>query len=162
MNSAGERNTTAICVLRIVVGALFTLFGQYKVFGTAFTLHGGFEETVRGFVQSGGAYPFMVPVLKGILAHFATPMAFAVAYGEFLIGISLLTGVLSRVASGFGLSLMLAMWLSGGYPGDHAALWKYFGASLDWSVLALCFVVLMVGRPEEKWSLAEWWRSRSR
>lgn len=147
-----ESNTTAIAFLRIVVGLFFTIFGQYKVFGTEFTLHGGFERFIKGFIQS-GAYPFMVPVLKFILAHCATFVAFSVAYGEFLIGVSLLIGVLSRVASVFGLLLMISMWLSGGYPGPHAQFWMYWGASLDWSVFALCFAVLLFGRPEQRWSL---------
>jgi uncharacterized membrane protein YphA (DoxX/SURF4 family) len=95
----------------------------------------------------------MVPILQGILAHAATPMAFAVAYGEFLIGISLVIGVRSRLASFFCFLLMMAMWLSGGYPGAQAAFWQFWGASLDWSVFALCFVVLMLGRPEEILSL---------
>jgi thiosulfate dehydrogenase [quinone] large subunit len=130
----------------------FAVFGEYKVFGTQFTLHGGFQHYVSGMLH-GGAYPFMVPVLQGILAHAATAVAFAVAYGEFLIGISLVIGVRSRLASFFGFLLMMAMWLSGGYPGAHAAFWQYWGASLDWSVFALCFVVLMLGRPEEILSL---------
>jgi len=147
-----DSNTVAITLLRITIGLLFIVFGQYKVFGTEFTLHGGFQATLRDFIHS-GAYPFMVPILQGILAHAATLMAFLVAYGELLIGISLLLGVLSRLASLFGLFLMLAMWLSGGYPGPHAAFWMYWGASLNWSILALCFVILIIGRPEDLWSL---------
>lgn len=153
MQNSRDPNATALAVLRIVVGLFFVVFGQYKVFGTDFTLHGGFQKYTSGFLH-GGAYPFMVPVLENILAHFATPMAFLVAYGEFLIGISLVIGVLSRAASLFGFALMAAMWLSGGYPGPHAAFWMYWGASLNWSVLALCFVVLALGRPEERWSLS--------
>jgi thiosulfate dehydrogenase [quinone] large subunit len=139
-------------MLRIAVGVFFTIFGEYKVFGTQFTLHGGFQEGIKGFLQ-GGAYPFMVPVLNGILAHGATAMAFAVAYGELLIGLSLVSGVLSRTASFFGFLLMTAMWLSGGYPGAHAAFWQYWGASLNWSILAVCFVVLALGRPEDVWAI---------
>ena len=150
--SPTDSNTLAITLLRITIGLLFILFGQYKVFGTQFTLHGGFESTLRDFLHN-GAYPFMVPVLQAILAHAAIPMAFCVAYGELLIGISLLLGVLTRIASLFGLSLMLAMWLSGGYPGPHAAFWMYFGASLNWSILALCFLALIIGRPEALWTL---------
>ena len=74
----------------------------------------------------------MVPVLRWILAGAATAMALAAGYGEFLIGISLMIGLLSRVASLFGCALMPAMWLSGGYPGPHAAFWMYWGASLNW------------------------------
>ncbi|MGB0012964.1 MAG: hypothetical protein WBQ03_15250 [Candidatus Sulfotelmatobacter sp.] len=53
------------------------------------------------------------------------------------------------MASLFGCALMLVMWLSGGYPGPHAALWMYWGASLNWSVFAICFAVLAAGHPEE-------------
>jgi hypothetical protein len=91
----------------------------------------------------------MIPVLQWILVHAVTVMALAVGYGEFLIGVSLLIGLLSRVASLFGCVLMLAMCLSGGYPGPHAAFWMYWGASLNWSVFAICFAVLAVGHPEE-------------
>ena len=68
----------------------------------------------------------MIPVLKGVLEYCAVPMAVAVAYGEFLIGLSLVIGVLSRLASIFGIALMTATWLSGGYPGEHAAFWMYW------------------------------------
>ena len=95
MSTSRDPNTVAITMLRLAIGLFFAIFGEYKVFGTEFTLHGGFQEAVKGFI-SGGAYPFMVPILHGILVHFATAMAFAVAYGELLIG------VWSRIASGFG------------------------------------------------------------
>jgi len=142
-----DRNTFAIAALRIAVGLFFAIFGQYKVFGTEFVRH-GFAAYLQEFLR-GGAYPFMIPMLHAILAHAAIPMAIAVGFGEFLIGLSLLLGLWSRIASIFGLLLMAAMWLSGGYPGAHAAFWMYFGASLNWSVFALCFAVLVVSRPEE-------------
>lgn len=152
MQNLNHPNSTALGLLRIMVGLFFTVFGEYKVFGTQFTLHGGFERYLADFIRS-GAYPLMVPVLQAILTHCATFMAYCVAYGELLIGLSLLTGVLSRVASIFGMALMTAMWLSGGYPGPHAEFWMYWGASLNWSVFLLCFLVLALGRPEEVWSL---------
>jgi len=142
-----DRNAVVLAVLRIAVGFFFVVFGQYKVFGSGF-VNSGFRGYVEGFIRD-GAYPFMVPVLRWILAHAATAMALAVGYGEFLIGVSLLIGLFSRVASLFGCALMLAMWLSGGYPGPHAAFWMYWGASLNWSVFAICFAVLAGGHPEE-------------
>jgi thiosulfate dehydrogenase (quinone) large subunit len=142
-----KKNAMALAILRIAVGFFFVVFGQYKVFGTAF-VRSGFHDYVEGFIRN-GAYPFMVPVLRWILAHAASAMALAVGYGEFLIGISLVIGLFSRAASVFGCALMLAMWLSGGYPGPLAAFWMYWGASLNWSVFAICFVVLAAGHPEE-------------
>jgi thiosulfate dehydrogenase [quinone] large subunit len=144
-------NAIALALLRIAVGFFFVIFGQYKIFDPGF-VHSGFRDYVEGFIHN-GAYPFMIPVLRWILAHAGTFMAMGVGYGEFLIGVSLLIGVLSRVASLFGCALMLAMWLSGGYPGPHAAFWMYWGASLNWSVFAICFVVLAAGHPEDAVSL---------
>lgn len=148
-----RRNAIAIATLRIAVGLFFAVFGEYKVFGTDFTLRGGFQDGVRGFLSSGSAYPFMIPFLRGILEYAAVPVAFLVAYGELAIGLSLISGILSRIASGFGFVLMMLLWLSGGYPGAHAAFWAYWASSENWTVLALCFAVMIIGHPDERYSL---------
>jgi thiosulfate dehydrogenase [quinone] large subunit len=154
-----DRNATALATLRIFVGIFFLLFGEYKVFGTEFTLHGGFEESIRSFLAQ-GVYPWMAPVLQHVVLQHAHLFAFLTAYGELLIGLGLVCGVLTRVASGFGMLLMMLLWLSGGYPGPHLALWRYFGASLEWSVFAGCFAAFLIGNPEARWSLAPLLRSR--
>src|ERR1700752_3339790 len=56
----------ALSGLRIAVGALFVIFGEYKVVGTQFTLGGGFQYWISRFLQD-GAYPLMVPVLKNFV-----------------------------------------------------------------------------------------------
>jgi thiosulfate dehydrogenase [quinone] large subunit len=154
-NSSADRNALAIAGLRIAVGCLFLIFGQYKVFGTQFTLHGGFEFWINRFLQNGEAYPFMVPVLQGFVLPHATAIAFLVAYGELAIGLALTLGILVRTASTFGLVFMLSLLFSSNYPGAHASLWQYFGASLDHSVLALCFLAFVVGRSDERLSLKQ-------
>jgi hypothetical protein len=58
-----DPNAIALAGLRIMVGIFFTIFGEYKVFGTQF-MRGGFQTYVEGFIR-GGAYPFMIPMLKG-------------------------------------------------------------------------------------------------
>ena len=138
--------------MRIAVGLLFFIFGQYKVFGTQFTLHGGFQFWINKFLE-GGAYPFMVPVLRGFVLPHATAIAFLVAYGELAIGVALVIGVWVRPAGLFGLLYMLSLLFSSNYPGAHAPLWQYFGASLDHSVLALCFAAFLVGDATAAWSL---------
>ena len=156
-----NRNTRALAILRIGVGALFLIFGEYKVFGTQFTLGGGFQFWINKFLE-GGVYPFMAPVLRGFVLPHATPIAFAVAYGEFCIGLGLVLGILVRPASVGGLALMLAMLFSADYPGANAAFWQYFGASLDHSVFALCFVAFLIGRGDEVWSVRAWRASRKK
>jgi thiosulfate dehydrogenase [quinone] large subunit len=153
MQTKPDRNTTALAALRIFVGIFFLLFGEWKVFGTDFTLHGGFEEWIRGFLAQ-GTFPWMAPVLQHLVLPHARFCAFLTAYGELLIGLALVLGVLTRVASVFGILMMLLLWLSAGYPGPHVALWRYFGASLEWSVFAGCFSAFLIGEPEARWSLA--------
>lgn len=137
-----SRNDFALAGLRIAVGVLFLTFAQYKVFGTQFTLHGGFQYWINRFL-AGGAYPWMRPVLTGFVLPHATPIAFLVAYGELAISVALILGIVVRPASACGLVYMLALLFSSNYPGPHAAFWQYFGASLDHSVLALCFATFV-------------------
>ena len=87
----------------------------------------------------------MVPILQKVVLRFATPIAFLVAYGELAIGLSLVSGILVRTASIFGLIYMMSLLFSSNYPGAHAPFWQYFGGSLDHSVLALCFFALIIG-----------------
>jgi len=139
-----NRSATALTALRIAVGILFLIFAEYKVFGTTFTLHGGFQGWIHRFLDGGAAYPFMVPILSRFVLDHGTPIAFLVAYSELAIGLSLVLGILVRWASIGGLIYMLTLLLSSNYPGAHAPLWEYFGASLDHLVLALCFGAFII------------------
>ena len=144
-SDSSARNNYALALLRFGVGIFFLIFGQYKVFGTAFTLHGGFQFWINKFLE-GGTYPFMAPILRGFVLPHATAIAFLVAYGELAIGTALVLGVFVRSASLCGLIFMLTLLFSSNYPGAGAAVWQYFGASLDHSVLALCFGAFALGR----------------
>jgi len=139
-------------MLRIAVGCLFLIFAEYKVVGTQFTLQGGFQHWINLFLE-GGAFPFMVPVLKNFVLPHATPIAFLVAYGELGIGIALVSGILVRVASVGGLLYMLTLLLSSNYPGADAPFWQYCGASLNHLVLAMCFVAFALTRQDDLWSV---------
>ena len=151
-SDSGARNSQGLALLRIGVGIFFLIFGQYKVFGTAFTLHGGFQFWINKFLE-GGTYPFMAPILRGFVLPHATIIAFLVAYGELAIGLSLVLGILVRSISFCGLIFMLTMLFSSDYPGAGAAFWQYFGASLSHSVFALCFAVFLMGRADSVWSV---------
>jgi thiosulfate dehydrogenase (quinone) large subunit len=142
-----DANPRALAFLRISVGILFLIFGEYKVFGTQFTLHGGFQFWINKWLEEGGAYPFMAPILKNFVLPHATPIAFLVAYGEFSIGLALTLGILVRAASTGGLIFMLTLLFSSDYPGAAAPFWQYFGASLSHSVFALCFISFLIAAP---------------
>lgn len=150
---AAKRNTFALAGLRMAVGCLFLIFAQYKVFGTKFTLGGGFQWWINGFLQGGAVYPFMVPVLQGFVLPHGTAIAFLAAYGELAIGLSLLSGIFVRSASAFGLLYMLTLLFSSNYPGAGAPLWQYFGASLNHLVLGCCFVAFLCSHSDAVLSL---------
>ena len=150
-----DSNARALAILRIGVGIFFLIFGQYKVFGTQFTFHGGFQFWINRFLE-GGAYPFMAPILRGFVLPHATPIAFLVAYGELAIGLALTLGILVRSASACGLIFMFTLLFSSDYPGATAPAWQYFGASLSHSVFALCFVVFLLGHSVQVWSVPAW------
>jgi thiosulfate dehydrogenase [quinone] large subunit len=151
--STQARNDRALAVLRIGVGLFFLIFAQYKILGTQFTLHGGFQFWINKFLSEGGAYPFMEPILRGFVLAHATAIAFLVAYGEFAIGLALVLGVFVRAASVAGFGFMLTLLFASDYPGGAAPLWQYFGASLSHSVFALCFVTFLLGDAGAVWSL---------
>jgi thiosulfate dehydrogenase (quinone) large subunit len=159
-SESSRLNARAFAALRVAVGILFLIFGEYKVFGTHFTLRGGFQFWINRFLAD-GAYPFMAPVLRGFVLPWATPIAFLVAYGELAIGMGLVLGVLVRPASICGLTYMLTLLFSSNYPGPHALFWQYFGAALDHLVLALCFAAFVVGNPTDL-SLRSYLRDRWR
>ncbi len=155
-----DRNARVLAGLRIAVGALFLIFGQYKVFGAQFTLGGGFQFWIHRFLE-GGAYPFMLPVLQNFVLPNGTVIAFLVAYGELAIGLGLVFGILVRSASVCGTIYMFALLFSSDYPGPHAAFWQYFGGALDHLVLALCFATFALGDADRVLSLRTRLRRRS-
>jgi len=154
-DETASANDRALAGLRIAVGVFFLVFGEYKVAGSGF-VRGGFEGWIHRFLTDGSAYPWIVPVLRDLVLPHAHAFAILVAAGESAIGLSLVLGLWSRLASNFGFVYMLALLFSSNYPGAHAPLWEYFGASLDHSVLACCFAALAAGRPEQVWAVSRY------
>ncbi len=155
------RNDRALAGLRIAVGLLFLMFGEYKVFGSEFVFGGGFQGWIQRFLAEGSAYPFLVPILRDFVLPNGHAIAFLVAYGELAIGVSLVVGLWVRPASGCGLVYMLALLFSSNYPGPDTVLWHYFGAALAHLVPALCFATFLSGAPERAWSVTSVWGRRS-
>jgi thiosulfate dehydrogenase [quinone] large subunit len=143
--NASNQQSGALAFLRVAIGLLFLIFAQYKLTSAHFIQH-GMTSYINRFIAD-GCYPFMRPFLeKLILPHTVFFGAF-VAVSELLIALSLITGVLVRWASLGGLVYMLLLLFSANYPGAQAPFWQYFGASLDHSVLALCFLTFLIGTP---------------
>jgi uncharacterized membrane protein YphA (DoxX/SURF4 family) len=145
------RNDRALALLRIAVGIFFIIFGEYKLAGSGF-IHGGFRGWIERFIAD-GAYPFMLPLLKGFVLQHDLAFGWLVAAGESAIGLSLVLGLAVFPASAAGLLLMLSLLFSSNYPGPGKPLWVYFGASLDHSILALCFCAFLLGDPSARFSV---------
>lgn len=159
-HAGADRNAAVLAGLRIAVGVLFLIFGQYKVFGTQFTLGGGFQFWINRFLEQ-GAYPFMAPILRDFVLPQGTAIAFLVAYGELAIGLALVLGILVRTASTCGMIYMVALLLSSDYPGPRAAFWQYFGGALGHLVPALCFAAFTLGESAKGLSVPSYLRRRA-
>ncbi len=140
----------AIATARVVTGIFFVLFGQYKVFGSAFA-HSGFAHYLDGYIQN-TAVSFYRPVLSHIVLPHVVFFGYLVGIVELFIGLSLMLGMFVRAASVLGIlhmaSLTLATWWA---PGHDAPVWKYFGAELDHLPLLLLFLIFLSAGSTQKW-----------
>ena len=139
-------------MVRMATALFFLLFGQYKIFGSAFA-HGGFQQYLEGFVQN-SSVSFFRPFLANLVQPHPVFFAYVVGTLELFIGVCLLLGLWVRPASGLGglymLSLTFATWWE---PGHGVPVWRYFGAELDHLPLLFLFVIFFVADAGQKWGL---------
>lgn len=141
-----------IAVVRIFVGIIFLLFGWYKVASPAFA-HGGIQQYFSRFLDHNTVVSFYRPFLERVALPHAPLFGYGVGIAELLIGSSLVSGVMVRVAAAGGILYMANCLLSEwNGPGPNAPTWQYFGAQLDHIGLLLLFVIFLADR-EPKLSL---------
>ncbi len=150
-----------IAVVRVVVGIIFLFFGWYKVASPAFA-RGGIRQYFDRFLQHQTVVSFYRPFLERIAVPHAALFGYGVGIGELLIGLSLVSGVLVRVAAVGGIFYMFNFLLSEwNGPGPNAPTWQYFGAQLDHIGLLLLFIIFFADS-DPKFSLrALLFRSRN-
>jgi uncharacterized membrane protein YphA (DoxX/SURF4 family) len=134
-------SSTAMAVARIVIGLMFIMFAQYKLFGREFA-HGGYAHYVTGWLDS-TAVGFYKPFLRATL-KFPVASGYAVGVFEMLVGISMVLGFLVRpfaiLGALFMLNLALSTWnLPAGTPA-----WRYLGNQLENIPLILLFILFFV------------------
>ena len=141
-----------LAVVRIATSIFFLLFGEYKVLGPGFA-HGGFQQYLEGYIQS-GAVSFYRPILANLVLPHAEVFGYLVGAVERFVGICLLLGLWVRVASVIGalhmLSLTLATWWEAGHG---VPVWRYFGAELDHLPLLFLFIIFFVSDAGQQWGL---------
>lgn len=151
MSDANARRVLA--VIRFAVGVIFLLFAEYKIVGSEF-VHGGFQKYVGNWVDQHQPAGLIRPALT----HYVLPHPFwwarVVAWGELLIGISLVLGWWVRLSSFCGVIYMLALTLSTWFaPGHNVPYWRYLGNNLDHIPLLMLFVIFVVFKAGETWGL---------
>jgi uncharacterized membrane protein YphA (DoxX/SURF4 family) len=151
--NAAEQQSKALTFLRISIGLIFLIFAEYKLTSTRF-IWGGMATYIGQFIDQ-GCYPFMRPFLQKLILPHAVFFGALVATSELLIALSLITGVLVRWASLGGLTMMILFLFSSNYPGSNAPFWQFFGASLEHSILALCFIAFLIGPSNRHWAIRQ-------
>lgn len=91
-----------ILLLRLTMAWIFLYAASQQVFVPGFSVAGFLSgtKTFHAFFA-----PFTAPSIAPVIT-------FLVAYGHLLIGLSLLTGLLVRVSSVFGIGLMTIYWMA--------------------------------------------------
>jgi len=133
----------------------FLFFGEYKVFRPEFA-HGGFQQSLRDYIST-GTVSFYRPLLADVVLPHAVFFGYLVGALELFIGISLLLGLLVRIASVLGIlhmiNLTLATWWD---VGHDLPTWRYFGAELDHLPLLLLFIIFFAADAGTMWGLDGW------
>jgi putative oxidoreductase len=123
---------------RVVLGIVFLAHGAQKVFG--WFGGPGFDQTMKAFVQGMG-----IPAFFAVMAILA----------EFLGGIGLLVGLLSRVAA-FGIAIIMIVAVSLVHAQNGLFMnWSgsQRGEGFEYHLLALAVALLVLVRGAGAWSL---------
>ena len=151
MSDANARRVLAL--VRVAVGVIFLFFAEYKIVGSEF-VHGGFQKYIGTYVDQHQVVLWLRPILaRWVLPH---PFLWAriVAWGELLIGISLVLGWWVRLSSFFGILYMLALTCSTWFaPGYNVPYWRYLGNNLDHIPLLMLFLIFFAFRAGNTWGL---------
>ena len=128
----------ALALTRIVLGVVFFAHGAQKALG--WFGGGGFTATMSGFTQHMG-----IPAVFAVLAILA----------EFLGGIGLIIGLLSRVAA-FGIAVNMAVAVAMVHgPNGLFMNWagNQRGEGIEYHLLVLAIAIAVMARGAGAWSL---------
>lgn len=136
-------------IVRILTGLLFTAEGLSKLTGDF--VRGGFAKHVGKIAA--GSFPFWKHFLETVVVPHADAFGWVVALGELAVGIGLLLGLLTRVASAGGALLMLAIVLGEAKPEAGAAWDDWITSGLTPKLAFLLLVLLCAVNPGKVWGL---------
>lgn len=134
----GTRNEAYLTILRLVLGVIFFAHGAQKVFG--WFGGAGFTGTMGFFTQG---------------MHIPAPLAFLAIMAEFLGGLGLIFGILTRVAAFGVLVNMIVAVLMVHSPNGLFMNWSgaQKGEGIEYHLLVLAITVVLMLRGAGAWSV---------
>ncbi len=136
-------------VVRILTGLIFLAEGWSKLTGKF--VRGGFAAGVKE--TAAGAWPFWRHFLETTVAPNAQAFGWAFALGELAGGIGLLLGLLTRVAAGGGMALMILMLLGSARAGAGAPWHQWVTEGLTAKFALLLLLLIFAVNPGKVWGL---------
>jgi thiosulfate dehydrogenase [quinone] large subunit len=127
-----KRDQLAMTAVRVTVGLLFLNSAVGKITNPNFV--SGFAATNRGFAAK-TSFPWYADFLNGTVIPNATFWANLTMYGELLVGLALIFGLLTNVGAVAGIFLNLNFWLAAGQTGST------FAVNILMGVAAAAFLV---------------------
>lgn len=124
--------------------------GLEKVLGTF--VHGGFATGVRDTMLK-SSWPFWRSFLESTVLPHASLFAWVVAAGELVLGLALLLGLWTRIASIAGALLMLTILLGQSYPGPKASWDQCVTAGLTTKFALLLLLLLAAADAGRTWGM---------
>jgi thiosulfate dehydrogenase [quinone] large subunit len=140
-----RRNEMAMTGLRWTVALLWINSAWGKLSNANFAA--SFKSTNTGFAAK-TPFGFYKDFLNGFVLPNADWFAWFLAYGEMLVGVALLLGLLTHVGAVAGLFMNVNFWLASGYAG---------GSTGSVNVLMGVVAVLVLVSPGAKWFTLDRW-----
>ena len=138
MLPSASRYAAVLAALRIYTGLAWFSHGFGKLMNPQWAAPGGLFDSILKDMISGTSGPYHDFVTGAVMTH-ATLFAGMVAWGETLVGVSLVLGLFTRFGGAVGVFLALNYWIAkGGF-----ANWNTIGG-LDMTHAALSAVNLLL------------------
>jgi uncharacterized membrane protein YphA (DoxX/SURF4 family) len=133
------RAAYGVAIVRILTGVIFVAEGASKILGEF--VRGGFAKAVREIAAE--AWPIWASFLRSIVFPNAGVFGWLFALAELSLGIGLLLGLLTRVASVCGVILMTLILLGQTrVPGGSWEKWVTAGLTAKFAFLLLWLLFL--------------------
>ena len=133
------RAAYGVAIVRMLTGVIFVAEGASKIFGEF--VRGGFAKSVREVAAE--AWPMWASFLRSVVLPNARPFGWFFALAELALGIGLLLGLLTRVASVCGVILMTLLLLGQTrVPGGSWEKWVTAGLTAKFALLLLWLLFL--------------------